>query len=412
MRLLLTCSIACILVTSVSAEDWLSFRGPNSAGVSNSEGVPVQWSDTENLAWKLDLPGKGYSSPIVVGDSVFVTCYSSDGDLSQLKRHVVRVNRASGEVIWSKEYPSAAEEREIPQFAGRPGFASHTPVSDGKRIYVLFGNSGVHALDLDGNVVWKKEVGSENRAMFGSAASPILYKDLLIVTAASESESIRAFNKDTGEQAWKVEAAALNKSYATPVIATTDKGTDELLMPVVGELWGLDPATGTFKWYCEARTDTAQCPCVVVADGVAYCLGGRSGGRTAIRIGGKDDVTSTHQVWTSNAGSYVPSPVVKGDHIYWINDNGIVTCVDRHTGKEVNKKRLRGQVYASILLIRDKLYAVTRYQGTFVLEATPELKQLAHNTLTDRTDHSASPAVADGQLFIRSDQALYCISGK
>lgn len=404
--------VGLLVNSAVSAEDWLAFRGTNGAGVSTSDSVPTTWSNSENIAWSLDLPGKGYSSPIVVGDSVFVTCYSDGRDLSKLKRYLVRVNRKTGKPVWTREIASTADEKQIPQFAGQPGFASHTPASDGERIYVLLGNSGIHVFDMNGEIVWKKDVGKEERAMFGSAASPILYKNKVIVTAASESESIRAFDKLTGEELWKCEAAAIGRSYSTPVIGTSQAGVDELLFPVVGEVWGINPETGKLKWFCEAKTDTSVCPCIVLHDDIAYCLGGRGGGRTAIRLGGKKDVTKTHTEWIFTGGSYVPSPVVKGDHLYWVKDNGVVFCVDRKTGKEVGTNRIGGKFYASITLIGDKLYALSRFSGTHVLEATPELKVIAENPELDDSDHSASPAVADGQLFIRSDKSLYCIAAK
>jgi len=398
------------IVATACSEDWPGFRGTNATGVSTSEGVPTTWSDSENLKWKLDLPGKGYSSPIVIGDSVYVTCYSDDTDLSKLKRFLVRINRQTGKATWSKEVAAAAPEKEIPRFAGRPGFASHTPVSDGERIYAMFGNSGLHAFDMNGELLWRKDLGKEENSMFGSASSPILYQDKVIVMAAAESESIRSFDKKSGKQLWKTDAGSLNKSYSTPVIAKSDDGRAELLIPIVGEVWSVNPESGKLFWYSEARSDTATCPVIVAKNGIAYCLGGRGGGRTAIRLGGKGDVTKSHTVWSTQGGSYVPSPVIKGDHLYWVKDDGVLTCVDMKTGKEANKSRLSGKFYASITLIGDKLYALSRFSGTHVLEATPELKKVAHNKLTDESDHSASPAVSDGQLFIRSDKALYCIS--
>jgi outer membrane protein assembly factor BamB len=398
-----------LTANAVSAADWTGFRGPNSSGVSSSKGVPTTWDDSKNLKWKLELPGKGYSSPIVVGDSVYVTCYS-EGDVSELKRFLVRIHRVTGKVVWSKPFEPTSPEKDIPRFAGRPGFASHTPVSDGTHIFAMFGNSGLHAFDLDGELLWTKEVGKEERSMFGSAASLVLHKDKVIVMAGAESESILAFNKKDGEQLWSADGGSLSRSYSTPVIATSADGRDELLVPVVGEIWSINPETGKLFWYSEARSDAATCPVIVTNNGVAYCLGGRSGGRTAIRLGGKGDVTDTHTEWKMTGGSYVPSPVIRGAHLYWVKDDGFLTCIDLATGKEQNRIRLGGKFYASITLIDDKLYAVSRFDGTHVLEATPELKKIAHNPAGDDSDHSASPAVSDGQLFIRSDKALYCIA--
>ena len=413
-RAVLSVVVLCIFFTSqLKAADWPRFRGPAGDGTSSDPKVPSEWSDTKNLEWKLELPGKGFSSPIVVGDYVFVTCYSNaDGDLKNLKRHLLCVQRHEGKVVWSKVVPSAAPEARGPGFGTRHGYASHTPVSDGERVYVLFGNSGVLAFDMQGKQLWQQDVGRENAAMFGSGASPILYKDRLIVTAGAESESIRALDKKTGKQLWKAEAGSLSRCYSTPLIAKNTKGEDELLISVPYEVWSLNPNDGKLKWYAETKVDTNSCPTVVTRDGIVYVIGGRSGGRAAIRTGGKGDVTKSNVLWSTRGGSYVPSPVLHEGHLFWINDRGVAYCVDVKSGKELAKKRIGGQFYASVVLIKDKLYAVSRFGGTYVLEATPELKQVAHNKLSDRSDFSASPAVSDGQLILRSDKYLYCIQAE
>ena len=407
--------IVCISLNSfLPAADWPRFRGPTGEGVSNDTEVPTVWSDDDNnLKWKLELPGKGFSSPIVVGNVIFVTCYSdADGDLANLKRHLLCVDRGDGQVVWSKVVPSAAPEIRGPSFGTSHGYASHTPVSDGERVYVLFGNTGVLAFDMKGNRLWQKSVGAENAAMFGWASSPILYGNRLIVTAGAESESIRALDKKTGEELWKAEASSLSRSYCTPVIAKHRDGEDELLISVPYEVWSLNPNTGKLKWYAETKVDMNAVPSLLTQDGICYVIGGRSGGRAAIRLGGKDDVTESNVLWSTTVGSYVSSPVLHNGHLYWFNDRGIAFCVDTKTGEAVAKKRLDGQFYASAVLIQDKLYVVSRFDGTYIFEATPELRQVAHNRLPDESDFSASPAVSDGQLILRSDKYLYCIEAQ
>ena len=395
------------------AADWTRFHGPAGEGVGDDAQVPTEWSDDDNLKWKQKMPGKGFSSPIVVGDYVFVTCYSdAGGDLENLKRHLLCVNRGDGKVVWEKVVPTAAPENRGPSFGVSHGYASHTPTSDGERVYVLFGNTGVFAFDMKGNKLWQKSVGAENASMFGSASSPILYGDRLIVTAGAESESIRALDKKTGDELWKTEASTLSRCYSTPVIVKNREGEDELLISVPYEVWSLNPETGKLKWYAETQVDMNAVPSPIIQDGICYMIGGRSGGRTAVRIGGKGDMTETNVFWSMAVGSYVPSPALHNGHLYWCNDRGIAFCVDAKTGLEVTKKRLDGAFYASVVLIEDKLYAVSRFDGTYVLEATPQLEQVAHNRLSDESDFSASPAVSDGQLILRSDEYLYCIEGK
>ncbi len=392
----------------LSAEDWPRFRGPRGDGTSADTGVPTQWSDSQNLKWKLKLPGAGFSSPIVVGGRVFVTAYS--GSDQQVERHLICVDRESGQTAWTKSIEGVSD-------GGQGGFAhhgqaSHTPVSDGDRVYVMFGSSGVRAFDLSGKQLWEQPLGNERASRFGTASSPILHNDHLIVTAGAESESMRAFDKKTGKEIWKAEAGSLSGSYSTPQIVTNADGDDELLLSVTQEVWSINPVNGKLKWYAETRVDTAACPSVVVGDGVAYLVGGRSGGRTAVRIGGKGDTTDDNVLWSEGGGSYVPSPILHDGKLFWVNDRGIANCVDAKTGKELGQKRLGGRFYASVVLINGQLYAQSRFDGTYVLKPTPDFEQIAHNKLSDESDFSGSPAVSDGQLFIRSDEFLYCIAAE
>jgi outer membrane protein assembly factor BamB len=394
----------------IQAEDWSGFRGPRSLGVSSDEKVPVEWGDEKNLKWKLELPGKGFSSPIVVGNQVLVTCYS--GTSASVKRHLVSVNRKTGTINWVTSVDSKGPESRGASFGTSHGYASHTPVSDGKHIYVLFGKAGVIAFDMEGKEIWKKSVGT-GAAMFGSAASPILYKDHVIVPAVSESQSIVALRKSDGEQAWSTKAGSLGRSYATPVVATNEAGVDELLISVVSEVWSLNPGTGKLNWYSVNRVDTNACPALVQNGSTVYVIGGRSpGGRAAIKLDGKKDAGELKSLWSTTGGSYVSSPVFYKDHLYWFTERGMGICVDTKTGKEVTRKRIGGEFYASALVIKDKIYAVSRFSGTHVFLATPELTQLAHNKLTDSSDFSGSPAVSDGQLIMRSDKYLYCIEAE
>jgi hypothetical protein len=369
------------------------------------EKVPTEWAEGKNVKWKLTLPGRGFSSPIVVGENVFVTSYT--GSDNTLKRQLVCVDRKTGKATWTKEVAAVQPEFRSRGGFGYHGYASSTPVSDGERVYVLFGTTGVMAFDLKGEKVWQQSVGTGTAAMFGSSTSPILYKDFVIVTAASESTSVRAFDRKTGKEIWKAPAGSLSGCYSTPTIAKNKEGEDELLVSVVYEMWALNPANGKLKWYAPTQVDTGACTSIVADEGIAYVVGGRSGGRTAVKMGGKDDA-GKNVVWTKRGGCYVPSPILHKGHLYWVDDRG-AHCVNAANGDEVGSARISGQFYSSVVLIGDKLFAVSRFGGTYVLEANPKLKQVAHNTLSDTSDFSGTPAVSDGQLFIRSDKALYCI---
>lgn len=389
---------------------WPRFRGPDGSGTSTDTRIPVQWSDEKNLAWKTEMPGKGFSSPIVFGDRVYVTCYSNEQDLDHVKRHLVCVDRSNGKIVWSKTVDATAPEREERRMAAH-GYASHTPVTDGERIYAMFGATGVIAFDMSGEELWRRDVGREQASRFGSSSSPILHGDLVIVTAGNESRAMYAFDKKTGEPRWRTKSVRPFAScYSTPSIFKNAAGEDELLVSVTDEVWSLDPKDGKLKWYAETRVDSAACTNLLAKDGICYVVGGRQGGRTALKIGGKDDVTKKNVLWSTRGGSYVPSAVLHEGRLYWVNDSGNVFCVDAKTGEQVARKRVRDRFYASVVLIDGKLYAFSRFGGCYVFEATPELKQLAHNKLADKSDFSASPAVVDGQLIFRSDACLYCVS--
>lgn len=412
----------------LAGADWPQFRGPDGSGISIDADVPVQWSESTNLRWKTPLPGPGSSSPIVRGQHIFVTCYSGyglsraePGNIEELVRHLLCIDRKDGEVIWRRTV-----EAEMPEdaFAGmgvpEHGYASNTPATDGERVYAFFGKTGVLAFDLDGSQLWQVNVGRESsNRRWGSSASLLLYKDTVIVNASEESQSIRALDKLTGKEVWNAEASSLELVYGTPLLTFLDNGGKELVIGVPYEVWGLNPATGKLNWYAETGLDGNVAPSPVAADGVVYIFGGyRNTGSVAIRTGGKGDVTDTHTLWSSKDASYIPSPVIHREKLYWVSDQGIAFCADATTGETIYRERLprtdsrgRGKpFYASVVLAADKLICVSRRGGTFVLAAKPEFEQLAHNEFpSDETDFNASPAISDGQILLRSNRFLYCI---
>ncbi|GIW92397.1 MAG: serine/threonine protein kinase [Pirellulaceae bacterium] len=404
--------------TRVATRDWPQFRGPGGQGVSDAKGVPVTWSATQNLRWKTELPGAGSSSPIIVGDRVFVTCYSgynvrgqAKGDMNQLQRHVLCFNAARGELLWRKDVPAALPESDSVR---EHGYAASTPASDGRRLYVFFGKSGVFAFDSDGKPLWRTDVGT-NVHGWGSAASPALYKNLVIVNACVESESLVALDKNTGKEVWR--ARGITESWNTPQIVANTNGKPELVVAIVGKLLGFDPDTGQLLWTCETSIPWYMAPSVIAQNGIVYAIGGRGDGVSAlaVRAGGRGDVTSTHRLWTGTKGSNVSSPVFHEGHLYWMHDSlGIAYAADATTGRIIYEERLprAGQVYASPVLADGKLYYVTRGGRTFVLKAGPKYELLAVNDLSDGSTFDASPAVADGQLYLRSDRFLYCVGNK
>jgi outer membrane protein assembly factor BamB len=404
--------------------DWPGFRGPTGMGISEDKNIPLTWSDTKNIQWKIKLPGTGSSSPIVYGDKVFVTCYSGYGteetrsaELKDLKRHLVCINRSTGKEIWCKAVTAKLPEDTYRGNIAEHGYASNTPVTDGEQVFAFFGKTGVLAFDMKGKQLWQVSVGTESSRMrWGSAASPVLYKDLVIVNASEESVTLYALDKKTGKEVWKLQSSKLASTYGTPLLVDLKEGRKELLIAVPFEVWAFDPASGKCNWYTGVDFGGNISPSVISQDGIVFATGGfPRTGSGAIRISGKDDVTDTHTVWSSQTGSYVPSPVIHDGHLYWVNDRGEAACLEAKTGKVVYQEKLevagRGKlVYASVLLVDDKLYAVSRWGGTYVIAAKPKYELLAQNKIeSDESDFNASPAISNGQMFLRSNQFLYCI---
>lgn len=456
--------VICAMMLSIigfstsSYADWVRFRGPNGTGISETA-VPTEFGVKKNLKWKLKLPGKGVSSPIVVGDKVFVTCYSGygierdEGSVEDLKRHLVCVDRTSGEIVWEKTVDSVSEEDPYTG-AGVPahGYASHTPVSDGERVFVFYGKSGVVAYDLDGEKLWQQSVGTDSgRRRWGSAASPILHDDLVIVNASDESETLYAFDKATGEEKWKSQDEGYASTWGTPALAPGEDGMD-VVLAVPGKIWGIDAKTGKIKWNAPGNEGASHS--VVIADQVAYSIGGGRGGSSgiAIKIGGEGEIVDP--VWKNNASGRFASPVVYEGHVYGIS-RGILSCFNAEDGKKVFQERLpkgkttaaqptdnqpeggrggaregrgagdgvgrgegrggrggrgRGnQDYSSPIIAGGNIYYTSGAGTVYVIAAKPEFELITMNDLSfDASGFQATPAADDGQLFLRSHSHLYC----
>ena len=230
------------MISGVCRGDWPRFRGPNGSGIAeDSSEMPIEWGPQKNIVWKLKLPGPGASSPIICGDQVFVTCYSGHGtsrdnvgQIENLKRHLVCVDRKTGKQQWVRTVAATLPE-DTYSGMGIPahGYASHTPVADGERVYVFFGKSGVHCFDLEGNELWKANVGTgSDPKRWGSSSSPIVHEDLVIVTASAESSSLVGLEKRTGKEKWRQTADGLIDVWGTPVIAKVDETRSDLVLGV------------------------------------------------------------------------------------------------------------------------------------------------------------------------------------
>lgn len=400
------------LLLALFAADWPAFRG-GTASAASTDAVPLTL-DASTLLWKVTLPGPGSSSPVVIGNRVYVTCFTGADTPTSMTRHLLCFDRVTGKPLW-KDAVAAVRDDEYRGYITEHGYASSTPVADDAGVYAFFGKSGVHAWDHAGKKRWQAEVGTgSDPKRWGSAAALVLYKDSLIVNAASESRSVRALDRITGKEQWKSAASGLSSSYSTPVVLG-----DELLLPVPGELWALNATNGKMRWYAAIAPDGNVSPSVAVGGGLVFATGGyTSKGTVAVRPGGKGDVTKSNVVWSIRSSSYVPSPLYYDGRLYWVDDEGMAVCVDATTGDSLYRERLplRGStgkaVYASLVRAGKHLYAVTRRGGVFVYPVGAKFNVEQRNPPLDDSAFNATPALAGSQVFLRSDQCLYCFQSK
>lgn len=403
---------------TLPADEPIAFRGDWS-GKSTATGLPTKWDADTNVVWKQPLPGPGTSTPIVVGGRIYLTCYSgyaesidNPGNKEDLVRHVVCLDRTSGKILGTKSFKAKMPESDYEGGNNtKHGYASSTLTTDGERLFAFFGISGVYCLDLRGNEIWRQDVGSGTNG-WGSATSPLLYKDLVIVNASIESDSMIALDKMTGKEVWRVKG--ISKCWASPVLVDAGAGKQELVLNVPKRLTGYDPATGEELWHCEGVPDSYICPSVIAEGNVAYAIGGRKNTAIAVRAGGRGDVTESHVLWRVGQGSNVSSPVYLNGYLYWFHEQkGMAICLNAENGEVVYEERLDprpGLIYSSVLAADGKLYGLSQENGTYVLPAKPVFDQLAVNTFADDSSRAnACPVVSDGQILLRTDKAIYCI---
>ena len=409
-----------------AVESWPQFRGPGGlATAPEGARIPLVWGDKENLKWKTAMPGPGSSSPVFTGKRLFVTCYTGYGTSREevgsardLGRMLVCLDRSDGRVLWKKSIDLANPEDPYRGYLMEHGYASSTPATDGKNVFVFTGKSGLHAFTVEGKLRWSKLVGdrSSNRR-WGSAASPVLYRNLVIINAADEARCLIAFDKDSGDEKWRYQSKDLELSFGTPQITIAGNGSEELVLSIPHELFALDPATGKRKWLARTRVPGNVSPSVVITDDMICAFGGYPRKMSiGLKRGGSGDVTGNLQ-WDSKVTTYVPTPLAYGKNLYWVNDSAEAICMDIATGKVMSKRTVAGierskrfSFYASMVRVGERLYAVSRHNGTFVFEANPGMKQIAQNRFDDRSDFSGTPALAKDGLYLRSGKFVYSIS--
>jgi len=411
---LLVAGLSLVAASVVWGEDWPCFRGPGRQGISQEKGLPTQWSVTSNIRWKTAIAGEGWSSPIVCGDRIFVTT-AVDGGSSL---HLICLGRTTGRVLWDKEV--------IRQKAGHKSdqnsYATSTPATDGKRVYMVACDGRILAASMDGTVEWINS-DFDYYSEHGLAISPVLYADLVIVCFDWSSPGpdtkvgwqipwdkavIMALDRDTGKVRWKGSRGSSRIAHVVPQVATVD-GQDQLISGAGNVVQGFDLKTGERLWTVSSPGEGVV-PSVVVGDGLAFTASGFGDSRVcAVRLGGaKGDVTRTHTVWESREDvPKMSSMLYVSPHLYLATETSVVKCMKGATGEVLWRERLRGPFSASPVWADGKIYLLSEKGTTTVIEEGPQFKVVATNELGEKC--CASPAISQGNIFIRTEKTLYCI---
>jgi outer membrane protein assembly factor BamB len=389
-----------------AAKHWARWRGPSGQGLVTGTGYLDTWSPTQNVVWKTPLTGEGNSSPIVWGDRIFFTAAYDGGR----KLSLLAYRRADGSKLWEAFAPAGRTGQGTHY---KNGHASATPATDGQRIYVSFGARGLYAFDMDGKIVWQRDLGSME-AFHGTAGSPLLYKDRIILYQDQFAGSfVAAYDARTGKELWKTMREA-NVGWGT-AIAVRVIDHDEIIVSSQHRVRAYNPDTGAELWSCSGM-GYEVIPTPVVGYGMVFCSSGRAGPTLAIRPGGKGDVTKSHLQWSSPRGSpFVPSPILYGEYLYMVNDmQAIVTSYEARSGKLMWQGRLgvarREGFSASPVAFDGKVFFTNDEGETYVLKAGPTFELLHVNKLEETT--LATPALVDGRWYIRTDRNLYAIGRK
>jgi outer membrane protein assembly factor BamB len=423
------------LSVGVSADDWPHWRGPASTGIASPSPLPAAWSATDNIAWQSPLEGAGVSSPIVSGNRVFVTSQAGDGrrragnhptltqggdpkaagEVSLQRRSRAEVafiveafDRVSGKRLWIHD---VKPEGELPPVHDKHNLASASPVTDGERVYAWFGTGQLVALDVSGKPVWSKNLAKEYGAFdiqWGHASSPVLFQDSIILLCYhSPASYIVALDKRTGAVKWKVDKAAGQESYSSPIVVSGPAG-NELIVNSNSGVESFDPATGKSLW-TYPEVNRFPIPVAMVDNGILYLSRGyRSSPFMAIRLGGRGDITNSHVVWRiPTGGPYVSSLLHYQGVIYMSTDNGILSAVDASNGQRLWQERVGGTFSASPIAGDGKIYFVSEGGETVVIKAGKTFEVIARNQLDGH--FVASPAAGGGRVFLRADDRIYAV---
>ncbi|HYP06382.1 MAG TPA: PQQ-binding-like beta-propeller repeat protein [Bryobacteraceae bacterium] len=382
-----------------AAENWPDFRGPAGDGHSTETNVPVNWSEQKNIRWKMPLPGKGWSTPIITGNEIWLTTATDDNR----SLRVLAIDATKGAILRNVEVfrlPSTFRGHE------KNSGASPSVLIEGDRVYAHFGSYGTACLRRDGTVLWRN-ADLKFFQVHGPGGSPVLFEDLIIFNAdGNDIQFVAALNKDTGKIVWRAPRPSA-MAYSTPLIIRTPAGP-QLISTGANRAWSYDPRSGKPLWWVNYE-GFSNVPRPVFAHGMVYlCTGFYTPNLLAVRVDGSGDVTATHIVWRATRGvPLTPSPIVVNEFVYIVNDSGIASCYDAKTGKEQWRQRLPGTYSASPVFASAKIYFLNENGQTTVIASGGDFKKLASNTLEG--EFLSSMGVSGRAFFHRSATHLYRI---
>jgi outer membrane protein assembly factor BamB len=391
------------------ADRWPGWRGRSSAGIAPTGSPAIHFGADEGFRWKVDVPGKGNSSPVVWGDFVLLTSCLDHTDPPTLV--LLAYRRSDGDLLWQVEAGKARGPTHT-----KNGYASATVATDGQRIFAFFGSTGLFCYDFSGKPLWEAKLGDLNH-IYGTASSPVLYRDMIIQLCDSDEDSyIAAFDKRSGEEVWRTPRPS-HGCWSTPVAVEVEvDGVRRTELVVNGSDNGIGRDGMVIAYHAEngrelwrvRGTKQLVVPTAVFGNGLVYSLSGRNGPIMAIRLGGSGDVTETHVVWSIRCGGpYIPTGVAYRNRLYVVRDHNEVACYNAGSGEEIWKARLRGEFTASPVAADGRIYATNDRGKVYVFRASDSFELLAENDLDQRC--LATPAIASGELFIRTESHLYCI---
>lgn len=395
------------LQSALMAEtNWPRFRGADGSGRSTDNNVPVKWSPAD-VAWRTELEGQGHSSPCLWGEKIFLTsaCKKDEGIV---ERMVVCIDRGSGKIEW-KQLAVTGKAEKVHEMNG---FATSTCVADGERVVAFFGLGGIHCYDFQGRKLWSRDLG-EFPGIWGTGASPVIIDDKVIQNCDIQGESsLLAMNIKTGETIWKANRGNIERGgWSTPILIDTGSRKELILHGEYG-VNSYDPETGKDYWFCKGFNGRGT-PSPVFSQNLIMVISGKPGDTYAIRPGGDGDVTETHMAWHTarKKGRHLSSPVIEKNYLLVAGMEGTGLCYDVPTGKELWQEKIEGRYTASLLAAGGLVYFLNESGKTLVIRPGDKLDIVAFNDVGAKEGEifRASPVPSQGQFFIRSDRAIYCV---